>query len=87
MNITNQSNPLPLSIQQENYEIAVAAGIPEIVAASIAAQSNLNFSNLERKSALHLIVSFGWWDKTAEGGEFWNMLEESTYEELANHGT
>ena len=60
-----------LTQRQNYYESLVAFGMPEIIAASMAAQC----TNCIVFGELHdLIYGFADWTKTKEGAEFWLWL-------------
>lgn len=63
--------------RQTYYENLKAMGFPDLVAASIAAQSNNPKTYAERRSMESVVYSFREWEETKEGFDFWVWFKNS----------
>jgi hypothetical protein len=57
--------------RQTHYEKLKAMGFPDLIAASIAAQSKNPKTYLQRRSMESVVYSFREWTDTKEGADFW----------------
>ncbi|MEN9670981.1 MAG: hypothetical protein RL018_1258 [Pseudomonadota bacterium] len=60
--------------RQEYYEHLCKIGMPDLIAASMAAQSTDAARTNVTKHIRSEIFAFGLWAKTIEGSEFWNLF-------------
>lgn len=67
---------MTLTRRQNYYDRLVALGLPEVIAASMAAQST---NCIVRGGALGVVYGFHSWEETIEGPEFW-LLFANSYE-------
>jgi hypothetical protein len=57
--------------RQEYYEYLCELGLPELISASMAAQSVRGARDMKSKTMKHAIYCFKTWTETWEGYDFW----------------
>lgn len=62
--------------RQAHYDYCVALGMPEVLAACIAAQIDFQWHRKPTDTLADLVYCFETWEKTVEGFDFWDCLSD-----------
>ena len=62
--------------RQAHYDYCVALGMPEVLAATIAAQIDFEWHRKPTDTLATLVYGFKYWGDTVEGWDFWDCLSD-----------